>query len=106
MNKHNPTGKRRSKPPVNHRTNVFVEKAKALKGADLPTVRLLSKAEVMAISGLSFPSIWAWMRDNKFPRSRIVGGRSMWRSDEIDQWLAGLKIRKLKGDPPPASEAV
>jgi predicted DNA-binding transcriptional regulator AlpA len=38
------------------------------------------------------------MRAGTFPRARIVGGRSMWRSDEIDQGLAGLPVRRLKGD--------
>jgi len=38
------------------------------------------------------------MRAGTFPRSRIVGGRSMWRSDEIDAWMAALPIRRLKGD--------
>ena len=63
-----------------------------------PDTRLLSKPEVLAIVGVTFPSLWAWMRAGTFPRSRIVGGRSMWRSDEIDEWLAGLPIRPLKGD--------
>jgi predicted DNA-binding transcriptional regulator AlpA len=60
--------------------------------------RLLKKTEVCAIANATFPSIWAWMRDGKFPRARVVGGRSMWRSDEIDAWLAGLPVRRLKGD--------
>jgi predicted DNA-binding transcriptional regulator AlpA len=65
-----------------------------------PPVRLLGKAEVLQITGVSFPTVWAWMRAGTFPRSRIVGGKSMWRSDEIDAWLAGLKVRPLKGDAP------
>jgi prophage regulatory protein len=60
--------------------------------------RLLSKPEVMTITGLSYPTLWAWMRAGKFPRSRIVGGKSMWLSSEIDAWLAGLPVRPLKGD--------
>jgi predicted DNA-binding transcriptional regulator AlpA len=60
--------------------------------------RLLSKYEVMTITGLSFPTLWAWMRANKFPRSRIVGGKSMWLSTEINSWLAELPKRRLKGD--------
>jgi predicted DNA-binding transcriptional regulator AlpA len=63
-----------------------------------PAVRLMTKAEVLAVAGVSYPTIWQWMRHGKFPRSRIVGGQSMWRSDEIDQWLAGLPLRPLKGD--------
>jgi predicted DNA-binding transcriptional regulator AlpA len=34
----------------------------------------------------------------QIPRSRIVGGKSMWLSSEIDSWLAGLPVRPLKGD--------
>jgi predicted DNA-binding transcriptional regulator AlpA len=63
-----------------------------------PDIRLLSKSEVLAIVGVTYPSLWAWMRAGNFPRSRVVGGRSMWRSDEIDAWLAGLPVRGLKGD--------
>jgi predicted DNA-binding transcriptional regulator AlpA len=66
--------------------------------------RLLSKYEVMTITGLSYPTLWAWMRAGKFPRSLIVGGKSMWRSTEIDGWLAGLPVRPLKGDAKPAAE--
>jgi predicted DNA-binding transcriptional regulator AlpA len=63
-----------------------------------PDTRLLSKPEVLAIANVTYPTLWAWMRAGRFPRSRIAGGRSMWRSDEIDAWLAGLPIRPLKGD--------
>ncbi len=60
--------------------------------------RLLAKAEILDITGVSFPTIWAWMRAGKFPRSRIVGGKSMWFSTEVDAWLAALPVRPLKGD--------
>jgi predicted DNA-binding transcriptional regulator AlpA len=61
-------------------------------------IRLLSKPEVLAITGVTFPTIWAWMRAGTFPRSRIVGGKSMWISTEIEQWLGALPLRALKGD--------
>jgi predicted DNA-binding transcriptional regulator AlpA len=67
-------------------------------GARAPPVRLLSKAEILAITGVTFPTVWTWMRAGIFPRSRIVGGKSMWRSDEIEAWLAALPVRTLKGD--------
>jgi predicted DNA-binding transcriptional regulator AlpA len=68
---------------------------RARQGAEF---RLLKKSEVLAIVGVTYPSLWAWMRNGAFPRSRVVGGRSMWRSDEIDAWLADLPVRPLKGD--------
>jgi|SRR5262249_9748750 len=63
-------------------------------------VRLLGKHEVIAIAGVTYPTIWLWMRDGTFPRSRIVGGKSMWLSGEIADWLAALPVRPLKGDKP------
>jgi predicted DNA-binding transcriptional regulator AlpA len=69
-----------------------------------PAVRLLGKAEILQITGMTFPTIWAWMRDGKFPRSRATGGsnsKSVWLSSEIEAWIAGLPVRPLKGDAPP-----
>jgi predicted DNA-binding transcriptional regulator AlpA len=67
-------------------------------GARAPPVRLLDKADIRAITHVTFPTVWAWMRAGTFPRSRKVGGKSMWLSDEIDAWLANLPVRALKGD--------
>jgi predicted DNA-binding transcriptional regulator AlpA len=61
-------------------------------------VRLLSKHEICAITNVTFPVVWKWMRQGTFPRSRIVGGKSMWLSDEVEQWLRNLPVRPLKGD--------
>jgi predicted DNA-binding transcriptional regulator AlpA len=63
-----------------------------------PDFRLLTKREILDLTGVSFVTIWTWMRAGKFPRSREVGGRSMWFSTEVENWLNGLPVRKLKGD--------
>jgi predicted DNA-binding transcriptional regulator AlpA len=63
-----------------------------------PPVCLLDKNDILAITNVTFPTIWAWMRAGAFPRSRVVGGKSMWLSSEIEQWLVGLPVRALKGD--------
>jgi predicted DNA-binding transcriptional regulator AlpA len=90
-------------------------RAKAALAADQPTrdeheskrvhaarapPRLIPKAEVLAITRVSYPTIWAWMRERRLPRSRIVGGKSMWLSSEIEAWLEHLPVRPLKGDQP------
>jgi predicted DNA-binding transcriptional regulator AlpA len=67
--------------------------------------RLLKKTEVCALTNATFPSIWAWMRAGTFPRARVVGGRSMWLSTEVDAWLAALPVRPLKGDNRPLDAA-
>jgi predicted DNA-binding transcriptional regulator AlpA len=70
-------------------------------GPHLPPLwqdRLLDRHEVCAITNVTFPTIWAWMRAGKFPRSRIVGGKSMWLSSEVNAWMQALPVRPLKGD--------
>jgi predicted DNA-binding transcriptional regulator AlpA len=65
-------------------------------------LRMLTKPEVLLIAGgISYPTLWSWMRTGTFPRSRIVGGKSMWRSDEVEAWLNSLPLRPLKGDSGP-----
>jgi predicted DNA-binding transcriptional regulator AlpA len=61
-------------------------------------VRLMSKHDVLDIIPVTFVTIWKWMRAGKFPRALIVHGKSMWRSDDIEAWIAALPVRPLKGD--------
>ena len=44
----------------------------------------------------SFTTIWQWMREGKFPRGIAVGARTMWRSDEVEEWMAQLPRREVK----------
>ena len=62
--------------------------------------RLIYRPELTKRVGLSYPTIWKMMQESNFPRSRAVGGKSAWLESEIDNWIAGLPERRLKGDPP------
>jgi predicted DNA-binding transcriptional regulator AlpA len=97
---HRPRGPPRSKNDQTSRRlrqKKFDDKVAALRAACEPLgVRLMNKAEVCAVAGCTFPSLWVWMREGSFPRSRIVHGKSMWLSSEIEEWLANLPVRQLK----------
>jgi predicted DNA-binding transcriptional regulator AlpA len=84
---------------VKTKPNPAVAEKVAVSEMPPPAVRLMSKHEVCAIVGVSYPSLWTWMRNGSFPRSVIVGGQSKWRSSDIDAWMAQLPVRPLKGDP-------
>jgi prophage regulatory protein len=64
----------------------------------VPKRRLMGKGEVLLVTGSTFAHVWKLMRLGKFPRAVAVGGKAMWRSWEIDEWLDDLKVRPLKGD--------
>lgn len=59
-------------------------------------MRLLSKAEVLERVGRTFPTIWQWMREGRFPPARDLGGRPAWVESEVTEWIKALPIRKLK----------
>jgi predicted DNA-binding transcriptional regulator AlpA len=72
-----------------------------------PEIRLLSKAEVCDRVSASFPTIWAWMREGKFPRARSLVGRPVWLESDIVAFCSGLPERPYLGDagysPPPGT---
>jgi predicted DNA-binding transcriptional regulator AlpA len=62
---------------------------------DKPQVRLISKAEVLDRCGLTFPTIWQWMREGRFPLSReVAGGKALWLESEIDEWILSRPVRR------------
>ena len=65
----------------------------------LETDRLLTRAQVLELTGFSYGSIWAWMRSGTFPRSLLISGRVRWRAREIQDWIENLPRQRLKGDP-------
>ena len=62
------------------------------------SARLISKCELLDKVPLSYATIWKMMRAGGFPRSRIIGDRTVWVEREVDAWIAALPNRRLKGD--------
>src|SRR4051812_2134675 len=60
--------------------------------------RLIGKPEVLDRVGVSFVTIWTWMRQDAFPRGRVVGGKTYWLESEINEWILSRPVRRLKGD--------
>jgi predicted DNA-binding transcriptional regulator AlpA len=63
-----------------------------------PPIRLIPKTELLKRVPLSFPTIWKMMQENRFPRARVIGGKSVWIESEIDDFLAALPLRRYKTD--------
>jgi prophage regulatory protein len=60
--------------------------------------RLLSRPEILDRAGVTYPTIWKWMREGTFPRSRALGSKVAWLESEIEEWIRALPTRTLKGD--------
>jgi prophage regulatory protein len=61
--------------------------------------KLLSKQEVLDRTGVSYPTIWHWMRVGRFPRARQCGEQKIaWIESEVEAWIEALPITVLKGE--------
>ena len=60
--------------------------------------RLIFRGELLDIVGVSYVTVWSWMRAGTFPRGRHIGGRTAWIESEVAAWIASRPIRRLKGD--------
>ena len=60
--------------------------------------RLIFRSELIDIVGVSYVTVWSWMRAGTFPRGRDIGGRTAWIEFEVAAWIASRPIRRLKGD--------
>ncbi len=68
----------------------------------MPEDSLVYKAELCDWLGISYPTIWTWMRAGRFPRGIVVGGgegRIAWKRSEVRAWLSAQPTQRLKGDP-------
>jgi predicted DNA-binding transcriptional regulator AlpA len=68
------------------------------------SIRLIFRPELLELIGVSYGSIFAWMRTGKFPLSREIGPggrgtRIAWVESEVLEWLAARPQRRMK--PPP-----
>jgi predicted DNA-binding transcriptional regulator AlpA len=58
--------------------------------------KLLSKAQVYKKVPRSFPTIWKWMIEGRFPAARDVCGRPMWIESEVNSWIENLPLRQYQ----------
>ena len=49
--------------------------------------RLIVKTELLRRVPVTFPTIFKWMKNGDFPRSRNLGGKAGWIESEVDDWI-------------------
>ena len=65
-------------------------------------MRLIPKREMLQMVGVkSYTTVWQWQREGTFPLGLVIGERTMWRSDEIEQWMAAQPRREVKAPAKP-----
>jgi predicted DNA-binding transcriptional regulator AlpA len=79
----------------------------AARSYEHDSIRLIFKPELLRLIGVSYGSIFSWMRAGKFPLAREIGpgGRATkiaWFEHEIMAWLAARPERQMKA--PAATE--
>jgi predicted DNA-binding transcriptional regulator AlpA len=64
-------------------------------------IKFIMKPEVTNKVGVSYQTLWTWMQQGKFPRSReLAGGKIGWVLSEVNEWILNRPVVRLKDDPP------
>ena len=51
--------------------------------------QFLTRAEVCAMIGVSYPTLWERIRKGQFPAGYVLWNRQVrWKADEVEAWLA------------------
>jgi predicted DNA-binding transcriptional regulator AlpA len=93
-----------AQPPNN--VDIETSPPGSLPSSAPPPVRLIFKKETLALLGVSYGSVYLWMRAGQFPLPRQIGpgGRSAriaWYEHEVQAWLRARPPRQMKPLPPP-----
>ena len=65
--------------------------------AEQPTLVFLSKAQVLRKIPVTAPTLWAWVRQGKFPRPRAISdNKTVWIEAEVDAWMQARPHREYK----------
>jgi predicted DNA-binding transcriptional regulator AlpA len=90
-----PANKPRKTPPSRRAPMTPVVVSDSGDGDEPARPVMIFKPEVIKRVGFTFPTLWKWMRDGKFPLSFDIGSKTAWREDEIDAWLASRPRSQL-----------
>jgi prophage regulatory protein len=69
---------------------------KGEEAAEAPLV-FLSKAQVLKKVSATWPTVWKWCREGRFPKPRALGpNKTVWLEHEVNDWIRAQPIRKYK----------
>jgi len=61
------------------------------------TLVFLSKTQVLKKIPVTGPTLWAWVRQGRFPRPRAISdNKTVWLQSEIDEWMRQRPVRSYK----------
>lgn len=64
------------------------------------TDRLIRRAQVLELTGLSRTTLWKMEREGRFPRRRQVGRAAVaWSEREVVEWMQGLPLAASHHEP-------
>jgi predicted DNA-binding transcriptional regulator AlpA len=73
------------------------------KDEAIETLVFLSKQQVLKKIPVTAPTLWAWVRQGKFPRPRAIFNKTVWVAAEVEAWMEARPQRQYKPIKPIAS---
>ena len=54
----------------------------------------LRVGQVADIYGVSIPTIWRWLKENRIPKPIKIGGSTRWLSTEVENFISSIHKEK------------
>ena len=54
----------------------------------------LRVGQVADIYGVSIPTIWRWLKENRIPKPIKIGGSTRWLSAEVENFISSIHKEK------------
>jgi predicted DNA-binding transcriptional regulator AlpA len=61
-----------------------------------PHSNFITKAQVLERVCVTFPVVWQWIREKRFPPPRDVCGKALWLESEVEAWMKSRPVKKYK----------
>ena len=61
-------------------------------------LRFIDKRELLTRVPYSYVTIWKWISEDSFPKSKFVGQKCVWLEHEVDAWIARQPDKELDYD--------
>jgi predicted DNA-binding transcriptional regulator AlpA len=82
--------------------NTAQETARQQKDELLDRCQLISRARLLELLDVTYPTLWNWVRAGHFPPPRTLSGNEKrgklaWVESEVQEWIASRPVRLPKG---------
>ena len=65
-------------------------------GSPPPLPQMMTKPQVLRALGVSYTTLWNYIRRGAFPRGTMIGMKVCWKTEAVSEWIEAQPKQQLK----------